>query len=82
MQMTGDIDAFRSEDVASMDFRLEKEFAATSAMSFTFSWDIFNIFDESYQLQSERRTNTSQYNWLRETLSPRIHRLGVRLSWR
>ena len=61
---------------------MEKEFAATSNVSFTFSWDIFNIFDESYALQNERRTNTSQYNWLRETLSPRIHRLGVRLSWR
>ncbi len=82
MQVTGDIDDFRSDDVFSMDFRLEKEFAATSNVSFTFSWDIFNIFDESYALQKERRTNTSQYNWLRETLSPRIHRLGVRLSWR
>ncbi len=66
-----------------MDFRLEKEFAATSNVSFTFSWDIFNVFDESYAAADRAsQTNTSQYNWLRETLSPRIHRLGVRLSWR
>ena len=82
MQMTGDIDAFRSDDVTSMDFRLEKEFAATGNLGFTFSIDVFNVFDESYALQKRRQTNTSQYNWLTETLSPRIWRLGVRLNWR
>ncbi len=82
MQMTDDVDDFRSEDVFSMDLRLEKEFAASGNMGFTFSIDVFNVFDESYSLQRRRQTNISQYNWLSETLAPRIWRLGVRMNWR
>jgi hypothetical protein len=82
IQMTDDVDDFRSEDVFSMDLRLEKEFAASGNMGFTFSIDVFNVFDESYSLQRRRQTNISQYNWLSETLAPRIWRLGVRMNWR
>ncbi len=82
VQVVDSIDDFRTDDITTVDLRLEKEFAATQNVGFTFSLDAFNLFDEDFVLQRNRRTNTTQFNWLRETLSPRIYRLGVRLNWR
>jgi hypothetical protein len=82
ISVVADTDDFRTDDVFMTDVRLEKEFAATSGMSFTFSIDGFNVFNENYVLQRERRLNSSRANYLDETVSPRIWRLGVRLNWR
>ncbi len=82
IQVTSGIDSFRSDDVNTVDLRLEKEFAATGNVGFTVSIDAFNLLDESFVLQRRRQTNTSQFDWVTETLSPRIFRLGVRLNWR
>ena len=82
VQLTPALDTVRSDDVLTVDLRLEKEFAATGNVGFTVSLDAFNLFDESYVLQRERRLDISAANFLRETLSPRIFRLGVRLNWR
>ncbi len=82
ISVVGNTDDFRAEDVFATDIRLEKEFAATSGIGFTFSIDGFNIFNENYVLQRERRLNYSRADFLDETLSPRIWRLGVRLNWR
>jgi len=62
--------------------RLEKEFAASNAVGFTFAIDGFNVLNEAYVLQRERRLDLSTANFLDETLSPRIWRLSVRLNWR
>ncbi len=82
VQLTEDVDVIRADDIFTADVRLEKEFAATQNVGFTFSLDAFNLLDEDYVLQRERRMNLSSANFLRETLSPRIYRLGVRLNWR
>jgi len=82
VQLSGDIDSFRTEDIFTVDLRLEKEFAATSNVGFTFSADIFNLLDEAYVLQRERNAGSGRYQFVDETLSPRIYRLGVRLNWR
>ncbi|MEZ5314587.1 MAG: TonB-dependent receptor, partial [Thermoanaerobaculia bacterium] len=82
VQLSDDIDSFRTEDIFTMDLRLEKEFAATSNVGFTFSVDIFNLLDEHYVLQRERNAGSGRYQFIDETLSPRIYRLGVRLNWR
>jgi hypothetical protein len=82
IQITGVQDSFRVDDIFTVDGRLEKEFAASGDVGFTFSLDVFNIFDESTELQRARQLNSGQPNYLRETLSPRIWRLGVRLNWR
>jgi hypothetical protein len=82
VRVVSDLDVFRSEDILAVDARLEKEFAATSNVGFTFSVDIFNLLDEAYVMQRERNAGSGQFDWLRETLSPRIYRLGVRLNWR
>lgn len=70
------------EDIFVADLRLEKEFAASGSTSLTFSIDAFNIFNEGYVLDRIRNLNSPIANWVRETLSPRVYRLGVRLNWR
>ncbi len=77
-----EVDDRRADDILTVDLRLEKEFAATSNVGFTFSLDAFNLFDEAYVLQRERALATSRTDFLDETLSPRIYRFGVRLNWR
>ncbi len=75
-------DDFRSDDLFVTDIRLEKEFVAAGNVGFTFSIEGFNVFNENYVLQRERRMDGSRADFLDETLSPRIWRLGVRLNWR
>jgi len=82
IQVTGAQDSFRVEDIFTLDGRLEKEFAASGNVGFTFSIDVFNLFNENTELQRARQLNSGQPNYLRETLSPRVWRLGVRLNWR
>ncbi|MEJ2084598.1 MAG: carboxypeptidase regulatory-like domain-containing protein [Acidobacteriota bacterium] len=79
----GAIDAFRSDDLLVIDFRIEKEFAATGNTSLTFSIDGFNLLNEpSVTNRSSQNLGSPTAGWLSETLGPRIWRLGVRLSWR
>jgi hypothetical protein len=77
-----DTDDFRTDDVFTIDFRVEKEFATAGDTLFTVSLDGFNLLNEAYVLQRTRQMNLSSANFLDETLSPRIYRLGVRLSWK
>ena len=57
IQVTSEVDSFRTEDIMTTDLRLEKEFAATGNVGFTVSVDVFNVFDETYVLQRRRQTN-------------------------
>ncbi|MGB5295920.1 MAG: TonB-dependent receptor [Thermoanaerobaculia bacterium] len=76
------VDDFRYDDVFVADLRLEKEFAATGNIGLTFSIDAFNIFNEGYVLSRNTNLNSGSADWVNATLSPRIFRLGVRVSWR
>jgi hypothetical protein len=80
--LDGELDRFRVDDIFSADLRLEKEFATVSDFGFTFSIDIFNIFNSAYVMQRERRSAVTIYDWLDQTLAPRVWRLGVRINWR
>ncbi|MEA3276282.1 MAG: hypothetical protein U9Q81_13535, partial [Pseudomonadota bacterium] len=78
----GRSDDFRTQDIYTLDLRLEKEFAATENVGLTFSIDAFNVFNENYVLRRSLRLNGPRPDYLNETLAPRIWRLGVRLTWR
>ena len=77
-----DLDQFRLEDLVTADIRIEKEFALTSAVNFTFGLDAFNITNEGTELSRIREVNLSRAFFLNDNVSPRIYRLGVRLGWK
>ncbi len=82
ISIVADTDDFRADDIFTLDLRVEKEFVTANDASITVSLDGFNLLNEAYVLQRERRMNLSTANFLDETLSPRIWRLGVRLNWK
>ena len=43
--------------------------------------DIFNVLNEDYVLQRQRNVNAGTANQVREVLSPRVFRLGVKFRF-
>ena len=82
ISLVGDTDDYRVDDVFTLDLRIEKEFRTAGDTGLTVSLDGFNVFDENYVLQRERQLNSGRANFLDETLSPRIWRLGLRINFR
>lgn len=76
-----DPDAFRNEDIHVLDARVEKEFTF-SDFGLTLGVDVFNALNESYALQRQHRLGIGTSNHVTEILSPRIFRVGARLSFR
>jgi len=73
---------FRADDVATVDVRLEKEFAAAGNVGLVFSIDGFNILNSGAVLERYWDLGAGNGQWVLETVTPRVWRLGVRLSWR
>ena len=73
---------FRNDDFATVDLRLEKEFRTTGSLGLVFSIDGFNILNTGAVLRRNDNLGSPTGQWVLETISPRIWRLGVRLSWR
>ncbi len=80
-QTTSGIDDFRNDDVVLFDARLEKEFDVGD-MSLLVGIDGFNLTNEDYVLQRDRRLDLGSANEVRERVSPRVVRLGLTLRWR
>lgn len=75
-------DAIRTDDVEVIDLRLEKDMQFTDNLSGILSLDAFNVTNENTVLQRDRSLHTTTANFVNQTLSPRIYRLGFRLNWR
>ena len=82
VQVVREFDQFRSDDIFTTDLRVEKDVPFAENLSATVSLDAFNVFNENYVLQRERNLGITTGNFLDETLSPRIYRLGFRINWR
>lgn len=82
VRLVNEIDDVRNEDIFTVDLSLSKDLSVRDNLGFTLTVDLFNAFNENYVLQRERNIDVSTADYLRETLSPRIYRLGARLSWR
>jgi len=74
-------DTFRMDTVNDVDARVEKEFNFSS-FGATVGIDCFNLFNESTVLQRRLRLNLANSDYIFETLSPRVFRVGVRLNFR
>jgi hypothetical protein len=88
-------DTFRQEDVVLVNARIEKEFNF-SDFGLTVGVDAFNLFNNNDTLQSEGLVsstyvdnagnavggfNSNNSDFIRETIAPRIFRIGARFSW-
>lgn len=82
IRVVDEIDDFRFDDIFTTDLSLSKDIRTGGDLGVTLAIEVFNAFNENYVLQRNRRMAIGQADWLRETLSPRIWRLGARLSWR
>jgi hypothetical protein len=81
LQVTSDPDSFRLDDIHMVDARVEKEFTF-SDVGLTLGVDCFNVFNEAYVLQRNHRLGQTTSNYVREITSPRVFRVGARLSFR
>src|SRR6185503_14723016 len=80
-ELSDSIDEFKDDDVVVLDGRIEKEFR-TGDLSWLLGIDGFNLLNEDYVLQRDRREDLDSGNQVRERLSPRVFRLGVTLRFR
>jgi hypothetical protein len=79
----GPFDQFRNDDILMLDARIDKDFEIGEDFGFTLSVDAFNLFNEDYVLQRERNVDAgTNANQVREVLSPRVFRLGVKFHFR
>ena len=77
-----DVDAFRTDDVATMDLRAEKTFAATTNVNFTFGVDLFNAMNAATVLAREPTLTGGTADNVQDLISARIWKLSVRVSWK
>jgi hypothetical protein len=76
-----DPDAYRYPDVHILDLRVAKDFKL-SDLGLTLGVDVFNALNESYVLQRQGLLTKSNTDHVLEIVSPRVFRLGARLSFR
>ena len=76
-----DSDEFRNDDIHVVDARIEKEFTF-SDFGLTLGVDVFNALNENFVLQRRHQLAIGATNNVTEILSPRIFRIGARLSFR
>jgi hypothetical protein len=74
-------DTFRYPDVHVVNLRVEKEFNLRS-VGLNLGLDVFNAFNEAYVLQDQSILGRSNSANVIEVLSPRVFRLGARISLR
>jgi hypothetical protein len=76
------VDDFRTDDIATVDLRLSKDFSLVrDQLLVTLMADLFNALNEGYVMRRELALNSPRSNFVESTLSPRVWRFGVRLSW-
>lgn len=76
---TSDLEEFRNDDLHLVDLGLQKEFRFDK-VGLTLSADLFNLFNDGSVLQRQLRVGSTTGHVF-EVVSPRIWRLGARISF-
>ncbi|MEW6321625.1 MAG: TonB-dependent receptor [Acidobacteriota bacterium] len=76
-----ELDSFRFDNTWNLDLRLAKRFS-NDHVNARVELDLFNVFNSNVELQRERNAASPNYFRLNQILSPRILRIGVRLTFR
>ncbi len=79
--LVGRPDANRLPDLFDFDARIEKELTFQD-FGLTLSFDAFNLFNSSTVTQRVGTLTSPTYDYVYETLAPRVYRFGVRFSFR
>jgi hypothetical protein len=79
VQLTSKIDSKRNDNVYTIDMRLDKQFEM-GPVRLGVGADIFNLLNNNTVLQRNRSANSTSFNFIQETISPRAFRLGVTLG--
>ena len=74
------VDDFRNPNVYTLDGRVEKEFG-TRTRKVVILAESFNMLNRADILQVNERVNQASSNQVREILSPRIIRFGIRYTF-
>lgn len=73
-------DSDRHSEIFTLDLRLEKEFTIND-FSASLALDGFNLFNANTTLQRQGSATSGTFDYIQETLSPRVFRLGLRVNW-
>lgn len=79
--LAADVDRFRNDDVHIVNASISKVFEF-GEYDLKLSLDGFNLTNDGAVLQRETQRNLTSASYVREVLSPRVFRLGARLSFR
>jgi hypothetical protein len=79
--VTSESDAFRLDNINQLDLRLEKDFVFGD-FGMTLGIDCFNVMNRATVLQRAGRLNANNGNFVTEIVSPRLFRLGAKISFR
>ena len=78
---TGSVDSRRYDTLKNLDLRLARNSKIGSKVVLTPSLEVFNVFNSGTVLGVFRQATSSSYGRVDDILSPRIMRLGVRLTF-
>ena len=73
---------FVTPGFTTVDLRVEKTFAATSNVNFTLGLDLFNALNEGTVLARNTSLEQATADWVQDVLSPRVWKIGIRISWK
>jgi hypothetical protein len=73
---------FRTDDVLTVDLRLEKDVPLQSDLTGTVTFDALNALDERSVVHPDTRLERPTANHVTGTTLPRVYRVGFRLAWR
>ena len=71
----------RHKDVTNLDLRLAKDIRVMGGVGITVSLDAFNVFNNQTVLQRNTRMGLVSGDRITELISPRVFRLGARLTF-
>ncbi|HYC58181.1 MAG TPA: TonB-dependent receptor [Thermoanaerobaculia bacterium] len=71
----------RHPNVNNLDLRLAKDFRFPAGLGVTVSLDAFNVFNSQTIMQRNTRMGIASGNRITELMSPRVFRLGARLTF-
>jgi hypothetical protein len=82
LRLVDRVDRFRSDDLVSLNARLDKEIAAGPDLAVAVSLEALNLLTSGQVLRRETNLGVGRANFVDEVVTPRLLRLGLKLQFR